>query len=154
NLFRLRLFVNPNTNYSATSGAIQDLNYDINLAKRLKATGAKILLDLQYSDTWADPGHQAKPAAWASQSLTSTPSLQSTVHDYTYNTLLSMKNAGVMPDLIQIGNETTNGMLWSDGTVLYNGTPAQQNQSWKNFGTLLNAGIQGVRDVDATVPGE
>src|SRR5262249_44492312 len=53
NLFRLRLFVNPNTNYNATQGAIQDLNYTISLAQRLKATGAKILLDLHYSDTWA-----------------------------------------------------------------------------------------------------
>src|SRR5213078_2584900 len=115
NLFRLRLFVNPNTNYSATSGAIQDLNYTISLAQRLKASGAKILLDLHYSDTWADPGHQAKPAAWSSYTLGSNPSLQSTVHDYTYNALTAMKNAGVMPDLVQIGNETTNGMLFSDG---------------------------------------
>src|SRR3954464_160651 len=111
NLFRLRLFWNPDTVYDHTSGAIQDLNYTIALAQRLKATGAKVLLDLHYSDTWADPGHQAKPGAWAGQTLTSTPSLQSTVHDYTYNALVSMRNAGVMPDLVQIGNETTNGMI-------------------------------------------
>src|SRR6476646_6010720 len=84
NLFRLRLFVNPNTNYSATSGAIQDLNYTISLAQRLKATGAKLLLDLHYSDTWADPGHQSKPAAWSSASFSV---LKDSVYLFTKNCL-------------------------------------------------------------------
>src|SRR6478609_8402680 len=81
NLFRLRLFVNPDTNYdnSTNHGAIQTEAYDIALAQRLKATGAKILLDLHYSDTWADPSHQAKPAAWAGQDWAT---LQSTVRNY------------------------------------------------------------------------
>src|SRR5262245_12700079 len=157
-LFRLRLFVNPNPNYSATSGAIQDLNYTIALAQRLKATGARILLDFHYSDTWADPGHQAKPAAWASQNWAT---LNQTVHDYTRDSLLAMKNAGVMPEMVQVGNEVTNGMLYgtsvnppNGGHVVYSGTTQIQNQSWMNFGSLLNSAIQGVRDVDATVPGQ
>src|SRR3954464_4501854 len=114
NLFRLRLFVNPNTNYTATSGAIQDLNYTIALAQRLKATGAKILLDFHYSDTWADPGHQAKPASWGTQSFTT---LKTTLHDYTQNALAAMRAAGASPDMVQVGNEITNGMLWSDGSI-------------------------------------
>src|SRR3954471_9674960 len=150
NLFRLRLFVNPNTNYSATSGAIQDLNYTIALAQRLKATGAKLLLDFHYSDTWADPGHQTKPAAWSAQTFAA---LNSTVHDYTVSALTSMRNAGVKPDMVQVGNEVTNGMLWSDGSIVYSGTTQQQNQSWQKFGQLLNSAIAGVRDVDAQTPG-
>src|SRR5207247_2528349 len=140
NLFRLRLFVNPNTSYSATSGAIQDLNYTIALAKRLKATGGKILLDFHYSDTWADPSHQAKPAAWNSLTFTQ---LNTTVRDYTKNSLVAFRDAGVMPEMVQVGNEITNGMLFgttvspaTGGQVVYTGTTANQNQSWQNFGSL------------------
>lgn len=154
NMFRLRLFVNPNTNYSATNGAIQDLSYTIALAQRLQATGADILLDLQYSDTWADPGQQAKPAAWNALTLASNPSLQSTVRQYTASTLTAFKNAGVMPKMVQVGNEITNGMLYNDGKVVYTGSQQVQNQSWANFGTLLNSAIQGVRDVDAQIAGQ
>src|SRR6476646_11040092 len=69
NLFRLRLFVNPQTTYTNQNfGAIQSQAYDIALAQQIKAhaPNAKLLLDFQYSDTWADPGHQTKPAAWTS----------------------------------------------------------------------------------------
>src|SRR5262245_22030587 len=150
-LFRLRLFVNPNPNYSATSGAIQDLNYDIALAQRLKATGAKILLDFHYSDTWADPGHQTKPAAWVGQNFAT---LNTNVRNYTRDALTAFRNAGVMPEMVQVGNEITNGMLWSDGSIIYSGTQQQQNQSWMNFGSLLNSAIAGVRDVDAQTLGQ
>src|SRR5205085_581044 len=128
-----------------------DLNYTIALAQRLKATGAKILLDFHYSDTWADPGRQTKPAAWGSFTFSA---LKNTLHDYTLNTLTTMRSAGVMPDMVQVGNEITNGMLWSDGTILYSGTAQQQNQSWQNLGQLLNSAIAGVRDADAQTIGQ
>src|SRR3954453_21664727 len=153
NLFRLRLFVNPQSNYTNQNfGAIQSQAYDIALAQQIKAhaPNAKFLLDFQYSDTWADPGHQTKPAAWASQTFAA---LNSTVHDYTVSALTSMRNAGVKPDMVQVGNEVTNGMLWSDGSIVYSGTTQQQNQSWQKFGQLLNSAIAGVRDVDAQTPG-
>lgn len=151
NLYRLRLFVNPNTNYSATNGAIQDLNYTIALAQRLKASGATILLDFHYSDTWADPGQQAKPAAWNSLSFAS---LNSAVRSYTRDALLAFQGAGVMPEMVQVGNEITHGMLWTSGQVVYTGSTQTQNQSWMNFGSLLNSAIQGVRDLDAQSPGQ
>jgi len=151
NLFRLRLFVNPNPNYSATAGAIQDLPYTIALAQRLQDSGARILLDFHYSDTWADPGSQTKPAAWSTYNFAT---LNSTVRSYTRDTLLAFRDAGVMPEMVQVGNEITNGMLWNDGRIIYSGTTQQQQQSWMNFGSLLNSAIQGVRDVDAMVPGQ
>jgi arabinogalactan endo-1,4-beta-galactosidase len=157
-LFRLRLFVNPNPSYSATAGAIQDLNYTISLAQRLKASGARILLDFHYSDTWADPGNQDKPAAWASQNWTT---LNQTLRNYTRDSLVAMRDAGVMPEMVQVGNEVTHGMLWgttvnppNGGHVVYTGSISTQNQSWMNFGSLLNSAIAGVRDVDAQTPGE
>jgi arabinogalactan endo-1,4-beta-galactosidase len=179
NLYRIRVFVTPATTYTNTGpgypnlnpnyGAIQTTAYDIALAQQIKAHApdAKILLDLQYSDTWADPGKQYKPAAvsgglqWASD--TTQAQLNSDVQTYTHDTLMAFKNAGVMPDMVQIGNETTNGMLWQTGTtigqggaagvggkLLYTGT--QQNLSWQNFGGLLNAAIAGVRQVQGAGP--
>src|SRR5690242_4584722 len=140
NMFRIRLFVNPSSNYDDPNnrGAIQDLNYDIALAKRLKATGAKVTLDLHYSDTWTDPGKQGIPAAWQSDTFSQ---LVTHVHDYTLNTLNSFRAAGVMPDMVQIGNETTSGMLWPQGQIVYNQGTATQNASWGKFGQLVNAGI-------------
>jgi arabinogalactan endo-1,4-beta-galactosidase len=158
NLFRLRLFVNPDPNYAATAGAMQDLDYTIALAQRLKASGAKILLDFHYSDTWADPGNQDKPAAWASQNFAT---LNTTIRNYTRDSLLAMRNAGVMPEMVQVGNEITHGMLWgtsvsppNGGHVVYTGSTQTQNQSWMNFGSLLNSAIAGVRDVDGQTPGQ
>ncbi len=142
NLFRLRIFVNPNTNYAATGGAIQDLNYDLALAQRLKATGAKLLLDFHYSDTWADPGKQNTPAAWSSLNITQ---MSTAIHNYTLDTLNAFKAAGVLPDMVQVGNEITAGMDWPTGQINFNGTTQQQNQSWANFGQLLNSAISGVR---------
>ncbi len=135
NLFRLRLFVNPNPSYAATDGAIQTQAYDIALAQQIKADdpGAKIMLDLHYSDTWADPGHQTIPAAWAGQSLSQ---LESTVETYTDSTLTAFGNAGVMPDMVQVGNEVNSGMLWPTGEINFNGTTAQQKASWQAFGEV------------------
>jgi arabinogalactan endo-1,4-beta-galactosidase len=148
NLFRLRIFVNPNTSWNATAGAIQDTTYDIALAQQIKTNdpGAKIVLDFHYSDTWADPGHQTIPSAWTGQSLTT---MENSLQSYTYNTLNSFYTAGVMPDIVQLGNETTSGMLWPTGQLNFNGTLTQQNASWAAYGGLLNAGIAGVRQIQS-----
>jgi arabinogalactan endo-1,4-beta-galactosidase len=152
NLFRLRLFVNPQTTYTnANSGAIQTTAYDIALAQQIKANdpSAKFELDLHYSDTWADPGHQTIPAAWTGQSL---PQLQTSVYNYTLSTLDSFNSAGVMPDMVEIGNETNNGMLWPTGELNFNGTMAQQQASWAAFGSLVNSGISAVRAAQGAGP--
>jgi arabinogalactan endo-1,4-beta-galactosidase len=158
NLFRLRIFVNPQTTYTnQNSGAIQTQAYDIALAQQIKADApnAKLLLDFQYSDTWADPGKQTKPAAWANLSLAQ---LQSTVQTYTQDTLLAFKNAGVMPDMVQVGNEISTGMLWgttsnpAGGKLVFSGSTTAQRTSWQNLGSLLNSAIQGVRAAQGTGP--
>jgi len=151
NLFRLRLFVNPNTSYSATEGAIQTTAYDISLAQQIKQDdpSAKFELDLHYSDTWADPGDQNIPAAWSGESLTQ---LQSSVYNYTLNTLASFNSAGVMPDIVQVGNEINNGMLFPTGEINYSGTTAQQEASWAAFGSLVNSGISAVRAAQGAGP--
>ena len=74
----------------------------------------KLLVDFHYSDTWADPGKQFKPAAWASHSSASSRRTSTTTRTTCCNAL---KAQGTTPDSVQIGNEINVGMLWNDGKV-------------------------------------
>lgn len=125
NWIRLRLFHSPDK-------LPNDLAYTIALAQDAKARGFKFLLNYHYSDTWADPRKQIPPKAW--QGL-SHPQLIATVRDYTRDTIAAFHAAGVLPDMVQIGNEITPGMLWPDGRL---------PQNWDNFAELVRAGIEGV----------
>ena len=136
NGFRLRLFVNP----PDTDVIVNDLPYTVSLAQRVKAAGAKLLLDLHYSDTWADPGHQATPAAWASLGI---DSLAARVQAYTDSVITTLKAAGALPDVVQVGNEIDSGMLWPLGQLYVSG--ADTTVEWNQFTRLLKAGIAGVR---------
>lgn len=136
NCFRLRLFVNP----PYIDVVVNDLSYTIGLAKRIKKSGAKLILDFHYSDTWADPGKQSKPEAWKNLNF---EELVEKVYSYTYECIRAMKNEGVLPDIVQPGNEVTNGMLWPDGKLYGVGDPEQQ---WDKFARLLKAAIQGIKD--------
>ena len=130
NWARLRLFLDADGEYLA----VQDLEYTLQQALEIKshAPDMKFLLDFHYSDTWADPGKQFKPAAWAGQSGVQ---LQNTVRDYTRDTIIAFKDAGVMPDMVQIGNEISNGMIWPDGST----------SNWNSLAGLISAGINGAR---------
>jgi arabinogalactan endo-1,4-beta-galactosidase len=143
NLFRLRLFVNP----SGADVQVNDLEYTVRMASRVKAAGAKLLLDLHYSDTWADPGHQVTPAAWAGLGI---DSLEQRVETWTDSVITRLKTAGALPDIVQVGNEIDAGILWPLGEVsgAQYDTPAQ----WDQFTRLLKAGIRGVQD--ALGPGD
>jgi arabinogalactan endo-1,4-beta-galactosidase len=139
NLFRLRLFVNPRKDYATCWGATQDLETVRTLAKRIRPTGAKWLLDIHYSDTWADPGHQTKPAAWKDLDL---PALEKRVEDYTAGVVAALKKDGLLPDWIQIGNEITPGFLWPEGKVA---GQKDKEAAWSRFARLLKAGLRGAR---------
>lgn len=104
NTFRVRLFVDPD----GRGAVVQDLAYVIGLGRRIKQAGAVLLLDIHYSDTWADPGHQDTPEAWRGLSL---PRLGARVEAYTADVMERMKVAGCLPDIVQLGNEVTAGFL-------------------------------------------
>ena len=89
NLFRIRLFVNPIHDYAKSWGATQDLEYVRKLAKRVKASGQKFLLDIHYSDTWADPSHQFTPAAWKDLDF---EAMKKQVGDYTKAVLSDLQD--------------------------------------------------------------
>lgn len=136
--FRLRLFVDPANDPDPF--VVNDLSYTIALAQRVKAAGGKLLLDLHYSDTWADPGKQFKPAGWEVLNFNG---LSQQLYLYSKQTIESFAAAGVLPEQVQVGNEVGNGLLWDDGR-LFNG--GRTDAEFDRLATLLQAGIDGVRD--------
>lgn len=144
NCVRLRLFTSSAAQALTNPyNCINNLEYTVPLAVRVKNAGLRFILDFHYSDTWADPGKQTKPEDWAG--LTYAELL---LHMRTYNSncIAAFRQVGAMPDYVQIGNEITGGMLWPDGRVggSYD-TPTQ----WSKLGQLIKAAIQGVRDAAA-----
>jgi arabinogalactan endo-1,4-beta-galactosidase len=129
NWVRLRIFHDP---AAAPDHLPNDLSYTLAIARRAKAIGFRILLDLHYSDSWADPGKQPMPAAWAKLKH---KQLVEQVFAYTRDIIAAFAQQGLMPDMVQVGNEITNGMLWPDGKLPDN---------WDNFADLLKAGVSGI----------
>lgn len=125
NWIRLRLFHTP-------TRLPNNLEYTIALAKEARKLGFKFLLNYHYSDTWADPGKQTIPKAWQGKSHTE---LVQAVFEYTRDTIVAFRDAGALPDMVQVGNEISNGMLWPDGRLPDN---------WDNFAELVKAGINGI----------
>jgi arabinogalactan endo-1,4-beta-galactosidase len=132
NCFRVRLFVQP----TLREVVVQDVPYALALGRRIKAAGASLLLDLHYSDTWADPQKQAKPAAWTNLTF---DALERQVESYTAGVVRQFKEAGCLPEVIQIGNEITPGFLWPDGKL------GAGEESWNRCAALLRAGVRGAK---------
>ena len=99
--------------WGAPADGYHDVDELVAMGRRAKRAGLGLLVDLHFSDSWADPAHQTKPAAW--QGLTP-DGLRQAVYDHTYATFHKLRKRGVTPDLIQIGNELNAGMLWPDGS--------------------------------------
>lgn len=130
---RLRVWHTPENGYC-------NLAKTLSMASRIKNLGLKLLLDIHYSDTWADPAHQTKPAVWQNLSF---QELKDSVYIYTYNIISALKNQSTLPDIVQIGNEITCGMLWDDGRVCDQFNTPQQ---WAQLSELINEGIRGVNE--------
>jgi arabinogalactan endo-1,4-beta-galactosidase len=145
NCVRLRLFTSSAEQaFSNAYNYTNNLEYTLPLAVRVKSAGLQLMLDFHYSDSWADPGKQTKPAAWAGLSFAE---LEQRMYDYNSNTIAAFKVAGALPEYVQVGNEIIGGLLWPDGRVggSYD-TPAQ----WTNLTRLVKAAIQGIKDAAGT----
>jgi len=140
NYIRLRVFNEParDSGYSPGKGFC-DLAHTLQMAKRIRAAGMKFLLDFHYSDYWADPGKQYKPAAWRNKPF---PELRKAVYEYTRGVIMALKSQGTEPDMVQVGNEINHGMIWPEGNISHPDSLAQ----------LIIEGINGVRAVDPSVP--
>lgn len=168
NYVRLRLWNDPYNTYSTGDkvpygGGVCNLETVISLAKEAKACGLKLLLDFHYSDFWADPTYQVMPKAWAN--LNSSDEIAKALKAYTKDTLLSLQAANALPDMVQIGNEITNGMLMrhpgeesdaltGDNNVEYLTNSYVLNANLRgyaytdNFRKYLKAGLDAVKEVD------
>ena len=128
NTIRLRVWVDPAGGWNYKADVVAK-------SIRAKNLGMRIMIDFHYSDTWADPGHQIKPAAWTSQDLAT---LKTSLYNHTADVLTTLKNNGITPEWVQVGNETNDGLLWPDGK-------ASTNMS--NFAQLINSGYDAVKAI-------
>ncbi|MDV5061725.1 glycoside hydrolase family 53 protein [Vibrio diabolicus] len=129
NAVRLRVWVNPSDGYYSS------LNDVIVKAQWAKDANMDVMIDFHYSDTWADPGNQWKPAEWQQLSF---EDLMGQVWSYTRDSLNTLKAAGITPKWIQVGNETNNGMLWNEGMA---------SSSMRNYAWLFNSGRNAAKEV-------
>lgn len=127
NSIRLRVWVNPEERWNS----IEDV---VIKARRACSLGLRTMIDFHFSDTWADPGHQVMPEAWKTLPF---DELAEAVGNHVTETLNALKEAGVTPEWVQIGNETTPGMMLPAGSV---DNPVQLTR-------LNNAGYDAVKSV-------
>jgi arabinogalactan endo-1,4-beta-galactosidase len=132
NTIRLRVWVNPAGGWNGNADLVKK-------ALRAKQLGLRIVVDFHYSDTWADPANQTKPADWAAYDF---PTLTTTVYAYTLSVLDTLKSVGIVPGWVQVGNETNDGMLWPDGKASVN---------MANFAALVNAGYNAVKAANDSI---
>jgi len=125
NAIRLRVWVNPSDGWNNGS----DVLYK---AKRAAAQGQRIMIDFHYSDTWADPGQQTKPAAWSGHTYAQ---LKTDVYNHTYGILSYLKTNGITVEWVQVGNEINSGMLWPEGST----------SNFSQLAGLINSGYSAVK---------
>lgn len=157
NWIRLRLWNNPVNDEDVYSngkllskkgepfgGGSNSLAVDIELAKRAKKAGLKILLDFHYSDSWADPSNQNIPAEWKDLNDNQ---LNEAIETYTTDCIKKFINEDVCPDIVQIGNELNGGFLWPKGKT-WKDTNDKKVGGEKGFVKLLKSAAKGVRNAE------
>lgn len=135
NTIRLRVWVNPSNDKASGHCSPAET---VTMAVRAKKLGMRIMIDFHYSDSWADPGKQTKPAAWVNHTFLE---LQNDVYNHTFEVLNLLKAAGVTPEWVQVGNEIPGGMLWPDG----------KSSNFGQLAKLLNKGYDAVKAVNTKI---
>lgn len=130
NAVRLRVWVNHTTGWSNK----EDM---LSLAKRAAQQGQRIMIDIHYSDFFADPSHQTIPAAWQNYDY---ETMLEAVREHTLDVLYTLKEAGIKPEWVQIGNETPNGMLWPMGKV------NKEEGEWAHYAGFTAMGYKSAKE--------
>ena len=138
NSIRLRVWVNPNDGWNGKNDVVAK-------AWRAQQLGMRLMIDFHYSDTWADPSKQGVPAAWKNYDF---EQMKQAVADHTKEVLNALKERGVNVEWVQVGNETTDGMLWNDeaGDAALKVT-GRASKNMANFAAYINAGYDAVKAV-------
>lgn len=140
NWVRVRIWNDPKARQPMSGGKTDEARA-LEVAKRAKALGMKVLVDFHYSDGWADPGQQHVPKAWANDTK---EQLVQHVYDYTLQVVKDFQAQGVTPDMIQVGNEVKYGMMWPIGKL-------DAGSDGKDFADLMAAGLKACRDADPAI---
>lgn len=135
NTVRLRVFVNPSDDPRSGHCSKEET---VALALRAQKMGFRIMINFHYSDSWADPGKQNKPAAWKDLPF---EKLAQEVYNHTFDVMTALKKANIKTEWVQVGNEIPGGMLWPDGST----------NNWNQLGVLLNKGYDAVKAVDKSI---
>ena len=117
-----------------------DIDNYVRLGRLAKAKGYKLLMDLHYSDFWADPGKQMIPKAWSGYGI---DEMTEAVYSFTKLCIETAVREGVAPEMIQVGNEITNGILWPVGKLEIDGVRG----NYDNFCRLIDAGCRACREI-------
>jgi arabinogalactan endo-1,4-beta-galactosidase len=131
NTIRLRTWVNPSDSRSSGHCSKEET---VAMAVRAQKWGMRVMINFHYSDSWADPGKQKKPAAWEGHDF---PTLLKDVYNYTYDVMSALKKAGVTPEWVQVGNETPGGMIYPEG----------RTSNWPQLAQLINQGHDAIKAV-------
>jgi arabinogalactan endo-1,4-beta-galactosidase len=131
NTIRLRTWVNPSSDRASGHNSKAET---VAMALRAQKMGMRIMINFHYSDSWADPQQQRKPAAWTGHDF---PQLLQDVYSYTHEVMSALKQAGVTPEWVQVGNETPTGMIYPEG----------HTDNWPQLAQLINQGYDAVKAV-------
>lgn len=143
NIVRLRLWHTPTWYDNLNSGNRYSDFSDVKRSiQRAKSAGMQVLLDFHLSDNWADPGKQLVPAAWLPV-VNNLPTLKDSLYNYISNTLLALDEENLLPEMVQIGNETNKGILLSPED-----NEAEWVLDWDRNTQLFNRAIEAVRAVE------
>lgn len=135
NTIRLRVWVDPSDDKINGHCSKEET---VAMAVRAQNMGMRIMIDFHYSDSWADPGKQTKPLAWKNHTFSE---LLNDVYLHTEDVLKALKQAGVTPEWVQIGNEIPGGMLWPEGN----------SNNFSQLAQLLNKGYDATKAVDKSI---
>lgn len=102
NAVRLRVWVDPKDGWCGKADTLVK-------AKRAVAAGMDVMIDFHFSDHWADPGNQEVPNAWRGLGV---EHACERISAHVKDVLTALKDAGVEPKWVQVGNETNFGILW------------------------------------------
>ena len=131
NTIRLRTWVHPSNDRASGHNSKDET---VAMAVRAQKMGMRVMINFHYSDSWADPQQQRKPAAWVGHDF---PQLLKDVYSYTYDVMRALQQAGVTPEWVQVGNETPTGMIYPEG----------HTDNWPQLAQLINQGYDAIKAV-------
>ncbi len=130
NYIRVRVWNDPyDENGNGYGGGNNDTKTAAEIGARAAKYGMKLCVDYHYSDFWADPNKQQCPKAWEGMAI---EDKSEALYQFTKESLSEIIDAGAVIGMVQIGNETNNGM--------------SGETDWTKRRQLMQAGSRAIRE--------